>query len=101
MSRMRYESLFTPTKSPGFSFAGSTSPTTGRNIVCAALRHAIEKEKKMKKREDEEKEMKYLASGGFDDDALAGASGVHVHRGAVLLVLRRQFQYLLLAQSIV
>lgn len=98
MSRMRYESLFTPTKSPGFSFAGSTSPTTGRNIVCAALRHAIEKKKK---REDEEKEMKYLASGGFDDDALAGASGVHVHRGAVLLVLRRQFQYLLLAQSIV
>ena len=30
ISRIRYESLFTPTRSPGCSFSGSTSPITGR-----------------------------------------------------------------------
>uniref|UniRef100_A0A6B0TYJ3 Putative secreted protein n=1 Tax=Ixodes ricinus TaxID=34613 RepID=A0A6B0TYJ3_IXORI len=30
VSRMRYESLLTPTRSPGRSFSASTSPMTGR-----------------------------------------------------------------------
>ena len=29
-SRMRYESLLTPTRSPGFMSSGSTRPITGR-----------------------------------------------------------------------
>mmetsp|Transcript_12566 Transcript_12566/g.22224 ORF Transcript_12566/g.22224 Transcript_12566/m.22224 type:complete len:208 (+) Transcript_12566:1775-2398(+) len=34
---MRYESLFTPTRSPGLSVVASTSPTTGKNMVCRVV----------------------------------------------------------------
>mmetsp|Transcript_16785 Transcript_16785/g.29064 ORF Transcript_16785/g.29064 Transcript_16785/m.29064 type:complete len:225 (+) Transcript_16785:1387-2061(+) len=34
VSSMRYESLLTPTRSPGLSAFASTSPITGRKIVC-------------------------------------------------------------------
>lgn len=34
VSRTRYESLFTPIKSPGFNFSWSTRPMRGRKIVC-------------------------------------------------------------------
>mmetsp|Transcript_50005 Transcript_50005/g.99592 ORF Transcript_50005/g.99592 Transcript_50005/m.99592 type:complete len:319 (-) Transcript_50005:333-1289(-) len=33
-SRIRYESLLTPTRSAGLSFSGSTRPGTGRKMVC-------------------------------------------------------------------
>ena len=33
VSRMRYESLFTPTRSPGLSFSGGTRPISGRKTV--------------------------------------------------------------------
>mmetsp|Transcript_18923 Transcript_18923/g.54648 ORF Transcript_18923/g.54648 Transcript_18923/m.54648 type:complete len:251 (-) Transcript_18923:45-797(-) len=33
-SRMRYESLFTPTRSAGLRLSGSTRPGTGRKMVC-------------------------------------------------------------------
>mmetsp|Transcript_1342 Transcript_1342/g.1612 ORF Transcript_1342/g.1612 Transcript_1342/m.1612 type:complete len:221 (+) Transcript_1342:772-1434(+) len=36
-SKMRYESLFVPTKSPGISSSAGTRPITGRNIVCRVL----------------------------------------------------------------
>jgi hypothetical protein len=34
VSRTKYESLFTPIKSPGFNFSGSTRPISGRKMVC-------------------------------------------------------------------
>ena len=34
VSRMRYESLFTPIKSPGLRLSGSTRPISGRKMVC-------------------------------------------------------------------
>jgi hypothetical protein len=34
VSSTRYESLFTPIKSPGFNCSGSTRPMRGRNMVC-------------------------------------------------------------------
>lgn len=34
VSRMRYESLLTPMRSPGLRAAGSTSPMSGRKMVC-------------------------------------------------------------------
>lgn len=34
VSRIKYESLLTPIRSPGFSCSGSTRPISGRKIVC-------------------------------------------------------------------
>jgi hypothetical protein len=34
VSRIRYESLFTPMRSPGVSLLGSTRPISGRKMVC-------------------------------------------------------------------
>jgi hypothetical protein len=34
VSRIRYESLFTPIRSPGLSVSGSTRPMSGKKMVC-------------------------------------------------------------------